>query len=129
MRVVVNENGAARIALRAEHHHLATRRSRIDQDVRSDLPAVDRFDGLAGEHAAEGSRLEQDEASGPEPWRRLGEVDLGPDGDAAQARQAVTLAAWLRYPPALDVGLLSVGGPGGAGARGGSPPPGTARCR
>ena len=33
----------------------------------------------------------------------------------AQARQAVTVAAWLRYPTALDASLLSVVGPGGSG--------------
>jgi hypothetical protein len=32
----------------------------------------------------------------------------------AQARQAVTVAAWLRYPTALDAGLLGVVGPGGS---------------
>ncbi|HEX6500933.1 MAG TPA: hypothetical protein VF054_18165 [Micromonosporaceae bacterium] len=31
-----------------------------------------------------------------------------------QARQAVTVAAWLRYPTAIDVELLSLAGPGGA---------------
>ncbi|MFJ3233983.1 hypothetical protein [Streptomyces sp. NPDC086787] len=31
-----------------------------------------------------------------------------------QARQAVTVAAWLRYPTALDAGLVGVTGPGGA---------------
>jgi hypothetical protein len=33
----------------------------------------------------------------------------------AQARQAVTVAAWLRYPTALDAGLLALIGPGGSG--------------
>lgn len=32
-----------------------------------------------------------------------------------QARQAVTVAAWLRYPTPIDAGLLSLVGPGGAG--------------
>ena len=32
----------------------------------------------------------------------------------AQARQAVTVAAWLRYPTALDAGLVALVGPGGA---------------
>ncbi|MBT2394491.1 hypothetical protein [Streptomyces sp. ISL-100] len=32
----------------------------------------------------------------------------------AQARQAVTVAAWLRYPTAMDAGLVSVAGPGGS---------------
>ncbi|MGW5655342.1 hypothetical protein [Streptomyces humi] len=32
----------------------------------------------------------------------------------AQARQAVTVAAWLRYPTALDAGLVGIAGPGGA---------------
>ncbi len=32
-----------------------------------------------------------------------------------QARQAVTVAAWLRYPTAMDAGLLGVVGPGGSG--------------
>ncbi|MEU2335417.1 hypothetical protein ABZ770_24605 [Streptomyces sp. NPDC006654] len=32
----------------------------------------------------------------------------------AQARQAVTVAAWLRYPTALDAGLVGVVGPGGS---------------
>ncbi|MFD5571031.1 hypothetical protein [Streptomyces cadmiisoli] len=32
----------------------------------------------------------------------------------AQARQAVTVAAWLRYPTALDAGLVAVTGPGGS---------------
>ncbi|TMM33357.1 MAG: hypothetical protein E6F99_24010 [Actinobacteria bacterium] len=31
-----------------------------------------------------------------------------------QARQAVTVAAWLRYPTSLDTGLLGVLGPGGS---------------
>jgi hypothetical protein len=31
-----------------------------------------------------------------------------------QARQAVTVAAWLRYPTALDAGLLDMLGPGGS---------------
>lgn len=30
-----------------------------------------------------------------------------------QARQAVTLAAWLRYPTAVDAELMGMGGPGG----------------
>jgi hypothetical protein len=34
---------------------------------------------------------------------------------AAQARQAVTVAAWLRYPTGLDASLLNVVGPGGSG--------------
>lgn len=33
----------------------------------------------------------------------------------AQARQAVTVAAWLRYPTALDAELLALVGPGGSG--------------
>jgi hypothetical protein len=33
----------------------------------------------------------------------------------AQARQAVTVAAWLRYPTAMDAGLLALTGPGGSG--------------
>src|SRR5689334_3659625 len=33
----------------------------------------------------------------------------------AQCRQAATVAAWLRYPTALDAGLLDVVGPGGSG--------------
>ncbi|MGW0710672.1 hypothetical protein ACWD4G_32740 [Streptomyces sp. NPDC002643] len=32
----------------------------------------------------------------------------------AQARQAVTVAAWLRYPTALDAGLVAMTGPGGS---------------
>ncbi|MGK5446306.1 hypothetical protein [Streptomyces radiopugnans] len=32
----------------------------------------------------------------------------------AQARQAVTVAAWLRYPTLLDAALVAVAGPGGA---------------
>ncbi|MEV5240323.1 hypothetical protein AB0K89_14625 [Streptomyces cinnamoneus] len=32
----------------------------------------------------------------------------------AQARQAVTVAAWLRYPTVLDAGLVMVAGPGGS---------------
>ncbi|MFE1447443.1 hypothetical protein [Streptomyces olivaceoviridis] len=32
----------------------------------------------------------------------------------AQARQAVTVAAWLRYPTAIDAGLVTMAGPGGA---------------
>lgn len=32
----------------------------------------------------------------------------------AQARQAVTVAAWLRYPTPMDAALVSVAGPGGA---------------
>jgi len=31
-----------------------------------------------------------------------------------QARQAVTVAAWLRYPTAMDVELLMMAGPGGS---------------
>jgi hypothetical protein len=31
-----------------------------------------------------------------------------------QARQAVTVAAWLRYPTSMDAGLLLVVGPGGS---------------
>ncbi|MER6155770.1 hypothetical protein ABT147_09525 [Streptomyces sp. NPDC001868] len=31
----------------------------------------------------------------------------------AQARQAVTVAAWLRYPTPMDAGLVGVAGPGG----------------
>ncbi|WP_344172729.1 hypothetical protein [Pilimelia columellifera] len=31
-----------------------------------------------------------------------------------QARQAVTVAAWLRYPTAIDAELLTIAGPGGA---------------
>ncbi|MGW0395028.1 hypothetical protein ACWDYJ_29960 [Streptomyces sp. NPDC003042] len=33
----------------------------------------------------------------------------------AQARQAVTVAAWLRYPTELDVALVALTGPGGSG--------------
>jgi hypothetical protein len=33
----------------------------------------------------------------------------------AQARQAVTVAAWLRYPTATDAALVSLVGPGGSG--------------
>ncbi|GLY63942.1 hypothetical protein [Amycolatopsis taiwanensis] len=33
----------------------------------------------------------------------------------AQARQAVAVAAWLRYPTAVDASLLNVVGPGGSG--------------
>ncbi|WP_338899597.1 hypothetical protein WBG99_31525 [Streptomyces sp. TG1A-60] len=32
----------------------------------------------------------------------------------AQARQAVTVAAWLRYPTPMDVALVGVAGPGGS---------------
>ncbi|EFE71265.1 MULTISPECIES: hypothetical protein [Streptomyces] len=32
----------------------------------------------------------------------------------AQARQAVTVAAWLRYPTAMDAALLELAGPGGS---------------
>ncbi|MFK4144624.1 hypothetical protein [Streptomyces sp. NPDC004065] len=32
-----------------------------------------------------------------------------------QARQAVTVAAWLRYPTAMDAGLVGMAGPGGSG--------------
>ncbi|MEU7484214.1 hypothetical protein [Streptomyces sp. NPDC042319] len=32
----------------------------------------------------------------------------------AQARQAVTVAAWLRYPTPMDIALVSVTGPGGS---------------
>jgi hypothetical protein len=32
----------------------------------------------------------------------------------AQARQAVTVAAWLRYPTLLDAALVTLAGPGGA---------------
>ncbi|MGK5548732.1 hypothetical protein ACSNOH_28965 [Streptomyces sp. URMC 127] len=32
----------------------------------------------------------------------------------AQARQAVTVAAWLRYPTSLDAALVMMSGPGGA---------------
>ncbi|MEU2060777.1 hypothetical protein [Streptomyces sp. NPDC013455] len=31
----------------------------------------------------------------------------------AQARQAVTVAAWLRYPTEIDAGLVTMTGPGG----------------
>lgn len=31
-----------------------------------------------------------------------------------QARQAVTVAAWLRYPTAMDAALVAVAGPGGS---------------
>lgn len=31
-----------------------------------------------------------------------------------QARQATTVAAWLRYPTAVDAALLAIAGPGGA---------------
>ncbi|MEU8074967.1 hypothetical protein AB0B31_05910 [Catellatospora citrea] len=33
----------------------------------------------------------------------------------AQARQAATVAAWLRYPTSLDAGLLAMVGTGGSG--------------
>ncbi|BBJ45284.1 hypothetical protein SSPO_080020 [Streptomyces antimycoticus] len=32
----------------------------------------------------------------------------------AQARQAVTVAAWLRYPTATDAALVAMAGPGGS---------------
>ncbi|MFF3332472.1 hypothetical protein ACFYWX_23405 [Streptomyces sp. NPDC002888] len=32
----------------------------------------------------------------------------------AQARQAVTVAAWLRYPTAMDAALVQMAGPGGS---------------
>ncbi|UTO68279.1 hypothetical protein [Streptomyces rapamycinicus] len=32
----------------------------------------------------------------------------------AQARQAVTVAAWLRYPTAIDAALVAMAGPGGS---------------
>jgi hypothetical protein len=32
----------------------------------------------------------------------------------AQARQAVTVAAWLRYPTPMDAALVSLAGPGGS---------------
>ncbi|GAA3839838.1 hypothetical protein ACFS5L_18005 [Streptomyces phyllanthi] len=32
-----------------------------------------------------------------------------------QARQAVTVAAWLRYPTAMDAALVGMAGPGGSG--------------
>ncbi|MET7697726.1 MULTISPECIES: hypothetical protein [unclassified Streptomyces] len=32
-----------------------------------------------------------------------------------QARQAVTVAAWLRYPTRMDAALVGVAGPGGSG--------------
>ncbi|MGC3004579.1 hypothetical protein ACPF8X_40945, partial [Streptomyces sp. G35A] len=32
----------------------------------------------------------------------------------AQARQAVTVAAWLRYPTEMDAALLGLAGPGGS---------------
>ncbi|WP_069173936.1 hypothetical protein [Streptomyces griseus] len=32
----------------------------------------------------------------------------------AQARQAVTVAAWLRYPSAMDAALVALAGPGGS---------------
>ncbi|MER6573551.1 hypothetical protein ABT288_47305 [Streptomyces sp. NPDC001093] len=32
----------------------------------------------------------------------------------AQARQAATVAAWLRYPTDIDAGLVTMAGPGGA---------------
>ena len=44
--------------------------------------------------------------------------DGGPVGASlaeAQARQAVTVAAWLRYPTATDAALLTMAGPGGSG--------------
>lgn len=34
----------------------------------------------------------------------------------AQARQAVTVAAWLRYPTAMDAALVGMAGPGGSAA-------------
>ncbi|MFJ8111242.1 hypothetical protein [Streptomyces sp. NPDC096132] len=34
----------------------------------------------------------------------------------AQARQAVTVAAWLRYPTATDAALVGMAGPGGSAA-------------
>ncbi|MGP4002236.1 hypothetical protein [Streptomyces sp. 8N706] len=33
----------------------------------------------------------------------------------AQARQAVTVAAWLRYPTSMDAELVAMAGPGGSG--------------
>lgn len=33
---------------------------------------------------------------------------------AVQARQAVTVAAWLRYPTAMDAALVALAGPGGS---------------
>ncbi|MFI5683446.1 hypothetical protein [Streptomyces sp. NPDC051636] len=33
-----------------------------------------------------------------------------------QARQAVTVAAWLRYPTAMDAALVGMAGPGGSAA-------------
>ncbi|MGW4569120.1 hypothetical protein ACWEN3_44620 [Streptomyces sp. NPDC004561] len=33
----------------------------------------------------------------------------------AQARQAATVAAWLRYPTEIDAALVTMAGPGGAG--------------
>lgn len=32
-----------------------------------------------------------------------------------QARQAVTVAAWLRYPTSMDAALVGIAGPGGSG--------------
>ncbi len=40
---------------------------------------------------------------------------LGPALAEAQARQAVTAAAWLRYPTELDAALVMISGPGGSG--------------
>ncbi|GAA2336911.1 hypothetical protein [Streptomyces cuspidosporus] len=33
----------------------------------------------------------------------------------AQARQAATVAAWLRYPTSMDAALVAIAGPGGSG--------------
>ena len=45
----------------------------------------------------------------------------------AQARQAVTVAAWLRYPTPMDAALVAIAGPGGSAVldwRAGSEPDG-----
>ena len=38
-----------------------------------------------------------------------------------QARQAATVAAWLRYPTKMDADLVSMVGPGGSGRAAGGP--------
>ncbi|MBH5333964.1 hypothetical protein IHE55_03760 [Streptomyces pactum] len=52
-------------------------------------------------------------------WLVLAYPSLGGPWSAAlaeaQARQAVTAAAWLRYPTAIDVELVRLLGPGGSG--------------
>lgn len=45
-------------------------------------------------------------STGRDPW--------GTELARVQARQAVTVAAWLRYPTDIDCGLLGIVGPGGS---------------